>query len=103
LYPLAIVSAHDFGGLVIAFIIGSLREIGEPARKAMIVDFAQPQLRARTVGLYYLVRSLAITPAAAIGGLLWKLAPQIPFAIAGIFGVTGAFIFIATVREKPTN
>jgi len=83
LYPLAIISARDFGGLVIAFIIAGLREIGEPARKAMIVDFAEPQLRARSVGLYYLVRSMAITPAAAIGGLLWKLSPQTPFAIAG--------------------
>jgi MFS family permease len=100
LYPLAIVSAHDFGGLVIAFIIGGLREIGEPARKAMIVDFAEPQLRARTVGLYYLLRSLAITPAAAIGGLLWKFTPQTPFVLAGIFGVAGTFIFITTVREE---
>jgi MFS family permease len=100
LYPLAIVSAHDFGGLVIAFIIGGLREIGEPARKAMIVDFAEPQLRARSVGLYYLLRSLAITPAAAIGGLLWKVSPQTPFVLAGAFGVAGTFIFIATVREK---
>jgi MFS family permease len=99
LYPLAIVSAHDFGGLVIAFIIGGLREIGEPARKAMIVDFAEPQLRARSVGLYYLVRSLAITPAAAIGGLLWKFTPQTPFVLAGAFGIAGTFIFIATVRE----
>jgi len=101
LYPLAIIAAQDFGGLVIAFIIGGLREIGEPARKAMIVDFAEPQLRARSVGLYYLMRSLAITPAAAIGGLLWKIAPQTPFTIAGCFGVAGTFIFIATVREKP--
>jgi MFS family permease len=100
LYPLAIVSAHDFGGLVIAFIIGGLREIGEPARKAMIVDFAAPQLRARSVGLYYLLRSLAITPAAAIGGLLWKVSPQTPFVLAGAFGVAGTFIFIATVREQ---
>lgn len=100
LYPLAIVSAHDFGGLVIAFIIGGLREIGEPARKAMIVDFARPQLRARSVGLYYLLRSLAITPAAAIGGLLWKFAPQTPFVLAGSFGIAGTFIFIATVREQ---
>lgn len=99
LYPLAIISAHDFGGLVIAFIIGGLREIGEPARKAMIVDFAEPQLRARSVGLYYLLRSLAITPAAAIGGLLWKVTPQTPFVLAGAFGVAGTFIFIATVRE----
>jgi len=100
LYPLAIVSAHDFTGLVIAFIIGGLREIGEPARKAMIVDFAKPQLRARSVGLYYLLRSLTITPAAAIGGFLWKVSPQTPFVIAGAFGVAGAFIFIATVRER---
>lgn len=99
LYPLAVISAHDFTGLVIAFIIGGLREIGEPARKAMIVDFAEPKLRARSVGLYYLVRSMAITPAAAIGGLLWKYSPQTPFLIAGIFGIAGTFIFIATVRE----
>ncbi len=100
LYPLAIVAARDFTGLVIAFVIGGLREIGEPARKAMIVDFAQPKLRARTVGLYYLVRSLAITPAAAIGGLLWKSSPQTPFVIAGTFGIAGTFIFIATVQER---
>lgn len=100
LYPLAIVSAHDFTGLVIAFVIGGLREIGEPARKAMIVDFAQPKLRARTVGLYYLLRSLAITPAAAVGGLLWNFTPQTPFVIAGSFGVLGTLVFIATVRER---
>ena len=100
LYPLAVISAHDFSGLVIAFIIGGLREIGEPARKAMIVDFAAPQLRARSVGLYYLLRSLAITPAAAIGGLLWKFSPQTPFFVAGMFGIAGTLIFIATVRER---
>ncbi len=103
LYPLAIISAHDFTGLVIAFIIGGLREIGEPARKAMILDFAEPKVRARSVGLYYLMRSLAITPAAAIGGLLWKITPQTPFVLAGAFGVTGTFIFIATVREQSAN
>ena len=100
LYPLAVIAARDFAGLVIAFIIGGLREIGEPARKAMIVDFAKPQLRARSVGLYYLLRSLAITPAAAIGGLLWKVSPQTPFVIAGTFGIAGTFVFIATVRER---
>lgn len=103
LYPLAIISAHGFGGLVLAFVIGGLREIGEPARKAMIVDFAEPKLRARTVGLYYLLRSLAITPAAAIGGLLWKFTPQTPFALAGAFGIVGTLIFIATVREHSAS
>ncbi len=52
LFPLAVVSAHSFAGLVPAFVIGGLREIGEPARKALIVDSARPDLRARTVGVF---------------------------------------------------
>ena len=99
LYPVTVILAHNFGGLVLAFIVGGLREIGEPARKAMIVDFAEQQLRARTVGLYYLVRSLSITPASAIGGLLWKVRPEIPFVAAGLIGVAGTLLFAITVDE----
>ncbi len=79
LYPISVILAHDFVSLILAFVIGGLREIGEPSRKAMIVDIGVPHLRARTVGLYYLIRSLSITPASAIGGLLWKIRPQVPF------------------------
>ena len=100
LFPVAIVLSSGFGSLVVAFIIGGLREIGEPSRKAMIVDFAEPHLRARTVGLYYLIRSLSISPAAAIGGLLWKLAPETPFYLAGIVGLVGTFVFASTVEER---
>jgi MFS family permease len=100
LYPLTVILAHKFAGLVLAFIIGGLREIGEPGRKAMIVDFAEQHLRARTVGLYYLVRSLSITPASAIGGLLWKVRPEIPFLTAGLIGVAGTLLFAMTVDEQ---
>ncbi len=100
LFPVAIVLSSGFGSLIVAFIIGGLREIGEPSRKAMIVDFAVPHLRARTVGLYYLVRSLSISPAAAIGGLLWRITPEAPFITAGIVGIIGAFVFAATVDEQ---
>jgi MFS family permease len=99
-FPLAVIFARSFAALVVAFIIGGLREIGEPSRKAMIVDFARDDLRARSVGLYYLVRSLSITPAAAIGGLLWKLSPQVPFVTAGIIGLVGTLVFALTVDEK---
>ncbi len=92
--------ASSFALLVVAFIIGGLREIGEPARKAMIVDFAKEEVRARSVGLYYLVRSLSITPAAAIGGLLWKITPQVPFVTAGVIGIIGTLVFAATVEER---
>ena len=100
LFPLAVVFASSFGLLVVAFIIGGLREIGEPARKAMIVDFSRDDLRARSVGLYYLIRSLSITPAAAIGGLLWKITPQTPFVVAGAIGIIGTIVFAATVEER---
>lgn len=100
LFPIAVVLSSGFASLVVAFIIGGLREIGEPSRKAMIIDFAEPHLRARSVGLYYLVRSLSITPAAAIGGLLWSVAPQVPFVTAGVIGLIGAVVFAATVEER---
>src|SRR5262249_22790713 len=41
-FPLSVVLARDFAGMAVAFIIGGLRELGEPARKAMIVDLADP-------------------------------------------------------------
>ncbi len=100
LFPIAVIIASSFSLLVIAFIIGGLREIGEPARKAMIVDFAREDMRARSVGLYYLIRSLSITPAGAIGGLLWNFAPEVPFVTAGLIGVLGTIVFVATVEER---
>jgi MFS family permease len=100
LFPLIVVLASSFALLMVAFVIGGLREIGEPARKAMIVDFAQPDVRARSVGLYYLIRSLSITPAAAAGGLLWNIAPEVPFVTATVIGLLGTIVFAATVEER---
>jgi len=97
-FPLAVILARDFAGMTAAFIIGGLRELGEPARKAMIVDLADPARRGRTVGLYYLIRSLSVTPAAAIGGLLWRVRPPIPFIVAFAVGIVGTAVFVATVK-----
>jgi MFS family permease len=100
LFPVAVVLAHDFPTLLIAFAVGGLREVGEPARKAMIVDLVRPSTRARSIGLYYLIRSLAIAPAALIGGLLWNITPGLPFWMAGAIGVVGVVTFVATVEER---
>lgn len=100
LFPLAVIVSASWWLVVLAFVIGGLREIGEPSRKAMIVDFAEDGVRARSVGLYYLIRSLSITPAAAIGGVLWKVAPEVPFVIAGIIGLIGTVVFALTVEER---
>lgn len=98
LFPLAVVWSTTFLAAAFAFVIGGLREIGEPSRKALIVDLAEPALRARTVGLYYLIRSVAIAPAALIGGLLWERAPSLPFFMACAMGLIGTAIFAATVK-----
>lgn len=100
LFPVAVILAHTFAALVLAFVIGGLREVGEPARKALILDLVPDGARARGIGLYYLIRSLAIAPAAVTGGLLWKVAPQVPFLLAGAIGLVGTAVFAVTVEER---
>jgi len=100
LFPVAVVTAHSFSRLVLAFVVGGLREIGEPARKALIVDLVRPEVRARGIGLYYLIRSLAITPAATLGGAFWSITPTLPFVVAGAAGLVGTALFAATVEER---
>jgi MFS family permease len=99
-FPIAVIASRSFPALVLAFVVGGLREIGEPARKALIVDLAKPEARARSIGLYYLIRSVAIAPAAFIGGLLWRTAPAIPFVTAGVVGLVGTTLFALTVDEQ---
>ena len=99
-FPLAVVASRGAAALALAFVVGGLREIGEPARKALIVDLAEPHLRARSVGLSYLVRSLAVAPAALVGGLLWQRGPALPFLAAGAVGLVGTAVFAATVDER---
>ena len=101
LYPLAVALAGSFAGLAAAAVVGGLREIGEPARKAMIVDFAEPHLRARSVGLYYLVRSMAVTPAALVGALLWRGSPALPFFVAAGAGFLGTALFAWSEGLRP--
>jgi MFS family permease len=93
-FPLAVVLSQTFFWLVPAFVIGGLREVGEPARKALIVDLADAPVRARTVGLYYLLRGLIVFPASLIGGWLWTIDPQIPFYAAFMIGLIGAFFYL---------
>jgi len=59
----------------------------------------RPDVRGRIVGLYYLIRSVAIAPAATVGGLLWKTAPGLPFVVAGCIGLVGTVLFALTVEE----
>ena len=52
LFPVTLLWAHDFRWLALAFVVRGLKEFGEPARKALILGEAVPELRARTYGAY---------------------------------------------------
>jgi MFS family permease len=60
--------------LVVAYIFAGMREIGEPARKAMIVDLIPPERKTQAIGIYWSVRSAAVMLAPIVGGLVWVTA-----------------------------
>jgi len=103
LFPLSLALAPDGYGLVLAFVVWGLREIGEPARKALIVSLLPTAIRAQGVGLYWGIRGVAICWASLIGAIVWFwLGPQALLYLAFAFGCAGAAIFYLYTRE-PTS
>ena len=101
LFPLAVFLSRSFLALLGAYVLGGLREIGEPARKALIVDLADPLARGRTVGLYYAIRGFSVAGAAAVGGALWMIAPSLTFSVATALGLAGTAWAAAFLPAAP--
>jgi MFS family permease len=100
-FPLAVRLATSFPLLVAAFCLGGLKEIGEPARKSLIVDLAPDHQRARTVGVYYGIRNLVVVPAGIAGGMLWQRAPTLPLEVAFGVGTIGTAVFLVmSMRDR---
>ena len=93
LFPLALLGAHNFAWLAVAFAVRGLKEFGEPARKALIIAQAAPALRARTYGAYYLIRDCVVTTGSLLGAWLWSVSPAANFLGAALFGAAGAVWF----------
>jgi MFS family permease len=93
-FPLVLIHATSLGWIVLAFGLAGLREIGEPARKALIADLATMEIRGRVVGMYYLIVGLVVFPASLVGGWLWALNPQGPFYAAFGLGTAGFLVYL---------
>ena len=92
------------GALVIVFVLNGLREVGEPARKAMIAGGFPRETRARAIGLYWGLRSFAFCPAPLISYLLWsRLGPEPTFLIGGALGMAATLWFWLRVRFMPAG
>lgn len=103
LFPLVLLFAHSFWTFVVAFLIRGLKEFGEPTRKALIMDLAPEDAKARTFGAYYLIRDVIVTLAALCSAWLWNISPATNFLTAAAFGVAGTVLFALFGRDIRRN
>jgi MFS family permease len=101
LFPVTLFWADTFGWLALAFAVRGLKEFGEPARKALIIGEAVPELRARTYGAYYLIRDCMVTSGSLLGAWLWSIGPRINFIGAAVCGALGTLWFWWFIYRQP--
>jgi MFS family permease len=103
LFPVTLIWADTFGWLALAFVVRGLKEFGEPARKALIIAEAAPELRARTYGAYYLIRDCVVTSGSFLGAALWNIGPRANFIGAALCGAAGTLWFWRFGAKDPTK
>ncbi len=94
LFPFILIVSSNYFWLLLAYGVAGLREFGEPARKALIVDLAEKNARAQSIGLYYTIRSTVVIFAPLIGGILWVYTPVAAFIVSGIIAAIGLVVFL---------
>jgi MFS family permease len=100
IFPLSLVFAHSFALLVVAFVIRGLKEFGDSPRKALIVGYARPEMRGRTIGAYYLIRDTFVSFGSLLGAWLWHFGPSVNFWSATALGAAGTAIYCATLPGR---
>jgi MFS family permease len=103
LFPVALLVAHGFPGLCIAFVVRGLKEFGETARKSLIIQLSPEPRRGQTIGTYYLIRDSLATMAAFLGAALWGISPKTNFIGAAASGATGTLLYIWTSRHMSSE
>lgn len=93
-FPLALILAPSAAWLIPVFIISGLREAGEPARKALVMDLAAQSALGRQMGAYYMIRGIFMSMAPLFGGLLWGWNPKNPFILGGAVSMVGFLWFV---------
>ncbi len=88
-------------GLVVTYVLNGLRELGEPARKALISSGFDKSIRARAIGLYWGLRAFAFCPAPLVAAYLWtRIGPDLTFLIGGGIGLAGTAWFAFNQRAS---
>jgi len=93
-FPLALAAIPSAKWLIPVFVISGLRHVGEPARKALIIDLSEAPDRGRLIGTYHSIRAAVVFPAALVGGALWEWLPSAPFIIGASISFLGVMWFL---------
>ena len=89
IFPLAIAYSSSFYTAVFAFAVAGLREIGEPARKALITNLLPINNQASGVGFYYFLRGLMVLLAPIVGAAVYRYSSEGCFYMASALGTIG--------------
>lgn len=100
LFPLVLLFCQSFWPLAAAFVLRGLKEFGEPARKALILELAPADSKAGTFGTYYLVRDLFVAVAAFGGAFLWNVSPAANFLTAFACGLAGTLWYAGQAGRR---
>lgn len=103
LFPLVLYFSNSFGLLAFAFFIRGLKEFGEPTRKALILELSKKGTEARSFGMYYFIRDSIVAFAGFLGGVLWKISPELNLFLAAGFGILGTLYFAFFGRGTDLN
>jgi MFS family permease len=98
-FPIALLLSRSFTMLALAFAVRGLKEFGDTSRKALIINYSDPQRRGQMVGTYYLIRDLIVSAGALLGAWLWKFGPNANFIGAAVFGAIGTIFYLNTIRQ----
>jgi len=100
LFPLFLLGASTTAWLALAFVVRGLKEFGEPARKALIIQYSSGPRQGQLVGAYYLARDLTVAPGALLGAWLWGLSPQANFWGAFACGAAGTVYYVIALKKR---
>jgi MFS family permease len=103
LFPASLAMAHNFALLAVAFSIRGLKEFGDPARKALIVSYARPEVRGRMIGAYYLIRDTVVSVGSLAGAALWSISPATNLYSASALGLIGTLVYWRWGRSADTS
>ena len=98
-FPLTLLAADSFETLVLAFAVRGLKEFGDSARKALIIEYSAAESRGQSIGAYYLIRDVIVSSGALLGAGLWRFGPDANFLTASALGAAGLIAYLLSNRH----